>query len=408
MIFNNIKDAINWLETQPRFRTKTDLNYIKNAYELLNINFKDIKKIHVAGTNGKGSTSAFITNILVGNNLNVGTFTSPYLVSFNERIKINNIDISNDDLLKYVNEFYLLNELIFNKYEYRLSFFELVTLISFKYFYDSKVDVIVIEVGIGGRLDATNILNYDVSIITSIGLDHMKQLGDTLSSITFEKVSILKENGYLISAVENEIKDQMINFASNINAKYLFIDSSKIIEVNNSTFNYDKQQYEISLLGDYQSVNSLLAIHAIKYLFNLNDEQIKPYLLSTKWQGRLEEISKNVYLDGAHNIPAIKALVRNINHLFTNKKVTILFSALKDKEIRKMLDELKNNNYHIILTSFPDFRFEALTDFEEDNIKYIEDGFKTLKTLINQKNDDEIIIVTGSLHFIGYIKQNLV
>lgn len=406
-MFLDIKTAINWLETQPRFRPKTSLDYVKNAYDLLNINFDNIKKIHVAGTNGKGSTSAYITNILVNNDVKVGTFTSPYLVVFNERIRINNINISNEDLLTYINYFYDLNETIFNKYNYKLSFFEIVTLISFKYFYDNNVDAIVIEVGIGGRLDATNILNYDVSIITSIGLDHMQQLGNSLEEIASEKLGILKENGYLISCVNNDLKDLMIDYANNVNAKYLFIDTNNIVNIDNNTFKYLNNEFKISLLGDYQKNNALLAYSAIKYLYNLNDIDIIEPLSNTKWEGRLEEIVKDVYIDGAHNIPAIEALMSNISKLFSNKKITVLFSALKDKEIQLMLDIISRYNYKTILTSFPDFRFQELSQFESSNVIYIEDSIKTLNCLIKNKEEDEVIIVTGSLHFIGYIKQNL-
>ena len=149
-MFKSIVEAVSWLESQSRFRPKTSLDYILNAYNLLDLDLSNTKKIHVAGTNGKGSTSAFITNVLVDRNISVGTFTSPYLVTFNERIRVNNINISDDDLLANINYFYNLNEELFIKYEYRLSFFEIITLMSFKYFSDSKVDVIVIEVGICG------------------------------------------------------------------------------------------------------------------------------------------------------------------------------------------------------------------------------------------------------------------
>lgn len=408
MKFSSIVDAVNWLETRPRFREKTSLGYIKKAFEKLEIDFSSTKKIHVAGTNGKGSTSAFLTNVLVENHINVGTFTSPYLVEFNERIRINNKNISNETLLEYINFFYNFNDNLMEDFGYHLSFFELVTMISFKYFFDNKVEAIVIEVGIGGRLDATNILNYDVSIITSIGLDHMAQLGNTLESITNEKLGILKNNGYLVSAVELPLKTQMINYANKLKVKHVFVRGRDIFPVDPNTFYYLDKNIELGLLGDYQRTNSLLAYYAIKYLYNLSDESILLGLKNTKWDGRLEEVYPNVYLDGAHNIPAIEALMRNIEYIFKDKKVKILFSALKDKEISAMLNIIKNYNYEIILTSFPDFRFQSLKDFEDLNIKYVEDGYQTFKSLVNQKNEDEVLIATGSLHFIGYLKQHII
>ena len=203
--FNNLTDSLNWLESQTKFKKKESLEPMKKALDLLNINLDNIKKIHVGGTNGKGSTSAFLTNILISNNLKVGTFTSPYLIKFNERIKVNNENINDDDLLNLINEIYNFNELLFDKEGYHLSFFELLTLMAFKYFSELKLDVIIMEIGIGGRLDATNIINYDATIITSIGLDHIKVLGSTIEEIAKEKLGALKRGGILIANPPKEL-----------------------------------------------------------------------------------------------------------------------------------------------------------------------------------------------------------
>lgn len=404
-MFYNIDDAINWVVRQTKFREKTDLSIMKEAFEMLNINLDEIKKIHLAGTNGKGSTGAFLSEILVSNNYKVGWFTSPYLVKFNERVKINNLDINDNDLLKYINYFYDFNEALYLKNNVKLSFFEILTLLSFKYFKDNNVDVMLIEVGIGGRLDATNIIDYDVSIITSIGFDHMQQLGDTLESIAYEKVAILKKHGYLITNVNESLKKLMINYSEDLNATIKFIDNDAIKVINNYEFKYLNQDYIINLLGDYQRSNAVLAIEAAKYLFNLSYDAIKIGLSRANWPGRLEEMFDNVYIDGAHNEPAIEALVRNIKVLFKDKKITILFSALKGKDVSKMLNLFNDVSKKIILTSFDDLRFESLKEYETNNIKYLENGFLQLQKLINKQEPNEIIIATGSLHFIGYLKQ---
>ena len=195
-------------------------------------------------------------------------------MTFNERIRLNNININDEDLLKYINLFYELNDNIFQTHDFKLSFFEIVTLISFKYFFDSNVDIMIIEVGIGGRLDATNILDYDVSLITSIGLDHMKQLGNTIEEITSEKLGILKPNGYLISSVEGSIKELMINKCQSLNAKSTFIDPKKIESLTNNRFIYLDNEFKLNLLGDYQRTNALIAFYAIKYLYNFEDNKI--------------------------------------------------------------------------------------------------------------------------------------
>lgn len=404
-MFNNIDDAINWVVTQVKFREKTDLNIMNLAFKKLNINLSNFKKVHIAGTNGKGSTNAFLSEILLENKLKVGSFTSPYLVEFNERVKINNKNIGNDDLLDYINFFYQFNLALYATEKVKLSFFEILTLLAFKYFYDNNVDVIIMEAGIGGRLDATNIITYDVSIITSIGFDHLEQLGDTLEKIALEKVHILKPNGFLITSVNDEIKRNYVTYAKNIGAKIKFIDQDEIITIDNNTFQYLNNTYKISLLGDYQKMNSVLAINAAKYLFEVSDESIKKAINNTKWAGRLEEIFNNVYIDGAHNEHAIKALCRNIKTIFKNQKITILFSALKGKDIKGMLNELSLVSDKIVLTSFPDFRFESLRNYQTREITYQEDALEQLKLLIENKMEDEVIVVTGSLHFIGYIKK---
>lgn len=404
-MFNNINDAITWVSTQVKFREKTDLSIMNLAFRKLDLDLSNIKKVHIAGTNGKGSTNAFLSEILIENNLKVGSFTSPYLVVFNERIKINNENIKDSDLLNYINYFYQFNLELYALNNIKLSFFEILTLLSLKYFHDNHVDVIIMETGIGGRLDATNILNYDASIITSIGFDHVEQLGDTLEKIASEKVHILKENGYLIAAVSEEIKLQYSLYARNINAQIKFIDDNSINLIDNNTFKYLNNTYKINLLGDYQRMNSVLAINAAKYLYNIDDNIIEKALINTKWPGRLEEISDNVYIDGAHNDPAIKALTRNIKTIFKNKDITILFSALKGKDVLGMLNELSLVSEKIVLTSFPDFRFESLSKYQTNEIAYFEDGLKQLNLLIENKKANEVIIVTGSLHFIGYIKK---
>ncbi|VEU80743.1 bifunctional folylpolyglutamate synthase/dihydrofolate synthase [Haploplasma axanthum] len=408
MKFKNVESGIDWIQHQPKFREKTSLDYIKKAYDELKISFDKIKKIHIAGTNGKGSVSAFLTNILTSNNKKVGTFTSPYLVVFNERIRLNNVPIDDINLLKYINYIYDLNEQIFSKYSYRLSFFELLTLIAFKYFSDEEVDVIIMEVGIGGRLDATNIINYDVSIITSIGFDHMEQLGDTLEKIASEKLGILKEKGHLISGVNIPLKTQFINYANGKKASFLFIKERDIFPYTPHQFFYKDKLYELGLLGDYQRMNALIADNTVRYLYDYKDEQILPFLKTTRWDGRMEEIQENVYIDGAHNTHAITALMRNLEYIFKDKKITILFSALKDKKIAEMLDIIKKYDYKIVLTSFPDFRFKSLEEFETREIKYIENGYETFLQLIKNKEEDEVLIATGSLHFIGYLKQNII
>ena len=261
--FIKVEDAINWLENQRRFDSKDDLTKLKNAYKLLNLDFSKTKKIHVGGTNGKGSTTAFISNVLVNNNLKVGIFTSPYLIKFNERIKINNQNINDNDLLKYINFIYDFNEIN----NLRLTFFELLTLMTFKYFNDLNLDVIIMEIGIGGRLDSTNIINYDVTVITSIGLDHVNILGNTLELIATEKVGAVKECGHLITYDNKKLNSILKNRVKDVSATIKLIDKLDINELSNSSsFSYNGNVFNLKLKGVHQRENAVLAYEVIKYL----------------------------------------------------------------------------------------------------------------------------------------------
>lgn len=405
-MFKNLTDAVDWFVRQVRFREKTDLSIMKTAFNKLNIDLSNIKKVHIGGTNGKGSTNAFLSEILIDANYKVGSFTSPYLIDFNERLKINNKNIEDLDLLNLINYFYKFNEDLFEKEGVRLSFFEMCTLMSFKYFSDEAVDVMIIEVGIGGRLDATNILDYDVSIITSIGYDHMNQLGDTLSSIGYEKVSILKKAGYLVTGVSGELKDNFINYANNVEGTIEFINENDIKPLNNNEFNYLNNKYYLNLLGDYQRMNAMLARKAALKLYDIEESLIIKSLEKALWQGRLEEIAPNVYIDGAHNEDAIKALARNLKELFKGKKITILYSALRGKDVEAMLEILKTSSEKIVLTAFPDFRYDSLEPFAKGDITFNENALESLNSLITNQSENDVIVVTGSLHFIGYIKKH--
>lgn len=407
-MITNLASAINKLESLFKSSPRNDLSYLKEAYKLLDINLDNIKKIHVAGTNGKGSTSLFLTNILINNNLKVGTFISPYLLTFNERIQINGNYINDDDLLSLINYIFKINDLFNMQNDFTLSFFELVTLMAFKYFYDKKVDVIIIEVGIGGLLDVTNILNYDLSLITNIGYDHMKQLGNSLENILFNKLGIVKKGNHLITTINNKYYLKINDYIKKIGATYQFIETDEISITNHNplTFKYENEIYELPLLGYYQTHNATLAIKAAKYLYNdISYHIIKNGLILTKHGARLEEVLPNIYLDGAHNIDAVKALVNSIKTLFKNEKIYLLFSALADKNIDEMLIDLKEISKEIIITSFIDPRFKDIFTKEYQTIK---DPKEALNYLISKKEDDDIILITGSIHFVGYMKKNII
>jgi dihydrofolate synthase/folylpolyglutamate synthase len=407
-MFNTVQEAITWIEVQVKFKPKTDLIRMGEAYKMLGVDLSGIKKIHVAGTNGKGSVCSYLSHILLKAGYKVGTFTSPYLVRFHERIRFNMNEISDDELLELINIIYSFNESFAKTYGEHLSFFELLTLMSFLYFKHKEVDVMIMEVGLGGLLDATNILTYDLPLIVSIGFDHMKQLGNTLESIAMNKLGIVKEGNHLITTVDPSLHEY---FKKSIEekkatAEYLTLHDVKVLNDNPLVIEYLGETYPISLKGSYQVLNALLSIRAIHYLFpEIKNDIIRKGLSSTLWQGRLEEMDYHVYIDGAHNTHAMDALIETAHSTFKDKKIWVLFSALGDKDIPGMLTKIKTFAEKIVVTSFPDPRFIDLIPLIGD-LPYVQNPMNAIHTLMQQMSDDHLLIITGSLHFIGYIKKN--
>ena len=408
-MLNNLTEAVQWIEKQIKFKPKTDLDRMRNAYKMLGINLGHIKKIHVAGTNGKGSVCAYLTHIFMEQGLKVGTYTSPYLVRFNERIRYQFIEIDDHELfelIRIIEEFNQTYEKTFGEF---LSFFELLTLMSMLYFSNKKVDVIIMEVGLGGLLDATNVMDYNLSLITSIGFDHMKQLGNTLESISFNKLGILKPGNHLITTVDPSLHAYFKDYVLNVPATaefYTLDDVEKVSDLPLS-FKYIDDLYELPLIGDYQLLNALLSIKAVHYLYpEITAKTIQKGLKKTIWLGRLEEVEPHIYIDGAHNTHAIDALKITVLNAFKKNKVWILFSALGDKDIAGMIRRLKSFSDKIVVTTFPDSRFQDLSPFLTDQEMYVTDPFYALHQMKGEMDENTIIIITGSLHFIGFIKQN--
>ncbi len=408
-MFNNLNEAIFWIETQIKFKPKTDLVRLNQAYNLLNLDLNRVKKIHVAGTNGKGSVCAYLSNILIEAGYKVGTYTSPYLLKFNERIRYQFQDIKDEELFELIEEIYSFNQTYFEKYEETLSFFELITLMSLIYFDKKKVDIMIMEVGLGGLLDATNILNYDLSMITSIGFDHMKQLGSTLELIASNKLGILKPGNHLLTTVDPLMYDY---FNSHLDSHHLtadFYTASDVRVVNDLPIQFilDDGLYTIPMIGEYQLLNALISIKAVQYLFpNVSYDMIQRGFSATKWLGRMEEIDERIYIDGGHNTHAMDALKRSAQITFKDKKIWILFSALADKDISGMLDILVSFADHIYLTEFPDPRFRELKGFCEEKITWMDEPLSAIKILKDEMDENTILLITGSLHFAGYIKNN--
>lgn len=416
-MFNNVNDAINWIENIKRNNKENTLKRMTVALDILGHPEKSYKTVHITGTNGKGSTLNYISNILINSGLKVGSFVSPYLVCFNERIQINNEYISDNDLIKYTNIIYDVCKKVEDKINDIVSFFEVTTLIGLLYFKEKQIDVAVIEVGMGGKLDATNIINANLSIITNVALDHMNSLGNTKEEIAINKLGIVKENGYLLTGIDESLMPLVLNKCQKVNAGYKKIAFSNIkysLDKEWTTFTYNKFEYKLKMLGKHQINNAVLAIEAINYLFpKIKEEVIRQGLYNSFWRGRLELIYDNpiIYIDGAHNVHAVKALVDFLDNVL-DKDVHLLFCALDDKETKEMLNILENSVKDITITTIDDIRAkDPKLLYDEISIKeksIIYDYKMAINGLINKyKDTKEVILVSGSLHFISIIRKYL-
>lgn len=403
MITTNLTSLIHWIETQQKFKPKIDLTHMRKALHMNHIQMKDTYMIHVAGTNGKGSVTQFLTQIFMAQGLTVGTFSSPYILNFNERITINDKPLSDVKLLQLLIDVKSFNESL----KEPLSFFELLTLAAFMTFQPQHLDVVIMEVGIGGLLDATNAYDdYDLSLITNIGFDHMKQLGHTLESIAMNKLGILRKNGRLLTTVDEGLHSYFKTYTKPLNIDVTFVnDDFKLLTHTPLKFNYKNTIYQSGLAGSYQLKNAILAIEAAKASpFNIEESSLYKGIKSAYLPARFTQIKDKVIIDGAHNTHAINVLGESLKTQYPHHHIHIIFSALADKDIKPMLKIIEMFADAIDLVSFPDPRFQSLEAFEDNNISYITmDAIQYLKRVMKEKSDNDVIVVTGSLHFTGYI-----
>lgn len=412
-MFNNITDALSWLYTQKKQNRRENLDRIESCAKALDL-IPSYKIVHLAGTNGKGSTAKSISTILTYSGKKTGLFVSPFVVKFNERIQINNEYISDKDVLLYLNKLYQFQTDYKEKYNDTIPFFELTFLMALSYFKDNKVDIAIIECGMGGKLDSTNFLKSDLSIITNVGFDHMNVLGNTLEEIAAHKLGIAKENSTCLTCVSKELYNMFDDYANKLNINLIHVNEYvEDIHLDKYTsFKYKGEYYSSSLLGTYQALNVSLAIEAVKIIdANITNDIIKNALLNTFWPGRLEVINNNpmVLIDGAHNIHGIDALVSTVKNLYNDKKVNIVFTALYDKEYTKMIESLNEITNKYYFTSINDLRATDINEFiniTNINSLVIADYKECIKHAIDELTD-EILIITGSLHFISMAREFL-
>ena len=372
--------------------------------------------VHIVGTNGKGSTTSYLQNILTKSGYQVGTFTSPYITRFNERISINGTEIPDKDLISLVAKAQvLLDDLEEHTAFERPTEFELVTLLMFLYFDLKQVDIAIIEAGIGGRLDSTNVLSPELVICTSIGFDHTETLGDSLLDIANHKAGVMRENTpILLGRVSTEVEHFFDQKSHDLQAPLAIIDREiQLLSKDDQTIQISYDHWEspnlkLPMLGQHQENNAGLAVTAAHLLAQtfpkITDKSTQEGIEETHWPGRSEWIGNNIYLDGAHNPQGIASLKQVLKDNFANRRVHILFAGLRRKPLADLLEELKD--YDITVTSFDFFEALPLDDYPQD-FKRAAD-YRDWLAQAESANSDDLFVVTGSLYFISEVRNYLI
>jgi dihydrofolate synthase/folylpolyglutamate synthase len=423
------KETVNYLYNLQRQGIKLGLENIKKITGILGEPHRAFRSIHIAGTNGKGSTATMIASILRDNGLKVGLFTSPHLVSFTERIRINALPIPEHEVIRLTS---FIRDAISDSH-IKPTFFEFVTAMAFYYFASKNVDWAVIEVGMGGRFDATNILQPEVSIITNIALEHREFLGQTLSEIAFEKAGIIKDRVPVITAtqyhealdvIEKIAKEKFSElhlYGRDFESKLTFMDD-RHIEFNYISSSSKREGLRIPLSGRYQIYNAALAIRTCEILsqrgLHVSKDAIYSGISNLNLEGRLEWVSHTppIVIDSAHNPDAAASLADAIREIFKEKKIILIIGIMRDKEIEEILKPLIKISHKIIFTrpkgeraASPLILKKCIKNIMKNKnpeaiftTNTVVEAIRLAKTLYRK---DHVILVTGSFYTTGEVKE---
>jgi len=366
--FNQLLEDLYALQ---RLGIKVGLEHTHQLLEVCSNPQDSFMSIHIAGTNGKGSTSAMIASILIEAGYSVGLYTSPHLLKFNERIRVNGVPISDKRIVEFMSQYKSAIK------EIESTFFEATTAMTFDYFKKKMIDVAVVETGLGGRLDSTNVIKPIVTIISSITADHTEILGKDLETIAFEKGGIIKCGVPLIlSSQSKEVKDVLIEIATRKKAKITYCNQNDIKNISVSEtgtkFTWDGIDYKSPLIGDHQARNAVLAIEASKaFSDTVTNFSVVKGLMNVKWPARIQKMHKTlpVFYDVAHNPHGIQVVLDSLYKIYHEKPVGLI--ALKaDKELYLIVPKLKNRFKKLIVTGIPDSGLMEVKDLGDSLINY--------------------------------------
>ncbi|NEW63372.1 bifunctional folylpolyglutamate synthase/dihydrofolate synthase [Granulicatella sp. zg-ZJ] len=424
----NIEEALAWIHSRVTLAPRLGLERVETLLEMVDNPHRAIPTIHIAGTNGKGSTVTYLRCMLEELGLTVGTFTSPYIEAFNERIAINGVHITDEKIIEYVQKYKPLVEKMDTISELSgITEFEILTVIAFDYFKETKVDILLLEVGLGGLLDSTNVISPILTAITTIGLDHIDILGHTLEEIAAQKAGIIKQGipvvtGNIVSPALQVIEETAHNKNSRIYMLNRDYQVTYVPQEENwgECFNFSNQTCHldklfVSLLGKHQVENAGLAVQLF-YVYCqeqnvlFKEEYVYAGLSKAFWPARMEKVltEPDIILDGAHNVHAMLRLVDNIENKFTKENLTILFSALTTKDIHEMIGMLKNiPHVKLVLTTFDYPKAMTLEDVEQyrqEGICTIDDWQNFVNVYKKESSAESTLLITGSLYFVSQVR----
>ncbi|KAF0384548.1 bifunctional folylpolyglutamate synthase/dihydrofolate synthase [Pediococcus acidilactici] len=418
----NYEEALAFVHGRPRLRKAPTLKRMQQFLTELGNPQTKIQAVHVAGTNGKGSTIAFLTSLLGQEGRQVGTFTSPFITRFNERIAVNGQPISDEAVVHLVTQVRPVVEKMDQTELGGPLEFEIVTAMMFLYFAQHPVDVVLVEVGIGGVYDSTNVFTPLVSVITNVGWDHMALLGNTLPEIAQQKAGIIKPHVPVVTGVQAPEALTVIKWVANEqHAPLMILDDD--FKLTGDPADFESNDCHVSniksgLLGVYQLKNLAVAIQAAVVLsrqrgWKLSADQIRRASLQARWPGRMEIMQQEplVVLDGAHNLPGIQALKQSLQTYWQDRPIHILAAILDDKLFQPMIDELLTiPNAQLTLTNFQNplhrqvVQPGELVANEARQINYEANWRTALRQLIKQANPRDVVIITGSLYFVSEVR----
>lgn len=398
-MFNHIEEAIAYIENK---RNKRTIDEFRETLNKCHIPMKQKNMIHIAGTNGKGSTVNYLRSVLNAHGYKVGTFTSPYLITHNDRIRIDDEPISDEDLLKYINQYYEVIEAD------GLSMFEIDVMIMLAYFDSQDLDYQIIETGIGGANDKTNVVDPIITAITNVGMDHQQQIGETIYDIINEKMGIIKpKQMFFTSETEGTLLARLQEQCDAQGATMYVVPEYQVSRYP-FHFRYRNMAFTLKNQGIYQVTNARLALTIASKLITLESEATTHAIENAAWKGRYETLTYSdvtIEIDGAHNMPGIKALIQTLK-VKQERDVSIIFSCLDDKNVEPMLDALLNEGYTVYLTSFSDERsINPSTIKSRERLIIVDNFVEGLKAAHIKKSH---IVITGSLHFISRVRKYLI